>query len=100
MFDHPTLRAIADLAPRQPFVGLARPKSGHRKARSFMFRTQIQSQLETSAPVVAAAPHVPTASKGATVSCKGLACRFPGGEGLEIWAQWLERRDAITVPRT
>lgn len=36
-----------------------------------------------------------------TVSCKGLACRFPGGEGLEIWSQWLQRRDAITeIPYT
>ncbi|CAK9055131.1 unnamed protein product [Durusdinium trenchii] len=70
MFDHPTLRAITDL---------------------------VQSQLQTTAPQPLTRVARAAASSGsAVVACRGMTCRFPGGEGLEIWSNWLQRQDAIT----
>ncbi|CAL1148755.1 unnamed protein product [Cladocopium goreaui] len=78
MFDHPTLRAITDLV-----------------------QSQIQSATQPLAAPAGRSSAIAAGPGSSVVSCKGIACHFPGGEGLEIWSKWLQRHDAITeIPYT
>lgn len=75
MFDHPTLRAIMALVQQQ-IAPLA---------------ADTTLAADESRVLLAAE------TKGFGVAARGLACRFPGGDGLEdgAWSHWLQRQDAV-----
>ncbi|CAK0879996.1 unnamed protein product [Prorocentrum cordatum] len=70
MFDHPTLRAVSALVT-DSLAPIA---------------------ADTAAPATAA----PKSAGDMRVVSRGLACRFPGGDGVEEgWSRWVKKTDSV-----